>query len=406
MANNTVILTDPEDQSTTYFPVTVREAVLDLGPFSGSTSTNSGSSGLVPSPGISDRFGLLCGSGSWMTPQEPGYLYFEPTNGWTTTSSTGGGGITQEFTLNGTTYSGSSLSGTGGIYAPTSSGVSDAILIGGYSNTPAWYVPGNLGGFLKFRGENLGWTVDTSSYMPTGSFSFYWKNQHGAGSSSHNWATLTPGGSLTLVGSDGVTLDASVGDPSTLYISTTVGIRSLYMGVGLTSSVGSLISGSATISLEPATTSSIGGLAVGRIESSVTPVILNGGTTLALERGVQDVGFVRVPITPSTPASIGHPGLLTVAADVDSANGYINDTAVVAVPIFYGSIEDLKQFGGRQEGGTVEYDDYVSGESFTGHYINVRDIFNGIIRDEEMMRTLWQILQEWTEEFHWPWWKE
>ena len=80
----------------------------------------------------------------------------------------------------------------------------------------------------------------------------------------------------------------------------------------------------------------------------------------------------------------GVPGLLKVDKDADANVGYENTENVIAIPIFYGTIDKLKVFS-KEDG---DRDAYTEGDEYTGHYVNVRDVVNGIIKDQRCIQLL------------------
>lgn len=518
-----------------WYPYTKKAGVLDLVTFPGATSTTTGSEGLVPSAAIGDRNKYLRGDGKWADP---------PTGS--------GGGLQYEFTLNGSTYSGSTLSGDSGIYAPTASGVSKAILMGGAGNVPAWYNPGTIAGLLKFNGTS--WQIDSASYSTTtgtvtsivagkglnttgstttsdggaitGAGTFYltkcttqtgtkgpiqnatasysstfkvpyvqvdnWGRVTGSGeveirmptasqftlngattgsgldlsnggiyaptTGGSQWALLTggtgnipswwtPNGSnpalLKYNPTNGWLLDSSsyVVEQSNFFMyqngtsGNPGGFGNLKNGEDIVFRAGNniAITGSSsgthhiitfnaagggstpsiapgtglsltnsTMSLKAANSTTIGGVGViGSYNVSAGTNYSTTGIRFPLALSAESTkGFVGIPLAATSNSSYG---LLKVAADANPGTGYQNTDYLTAVPVFYGTITNLKPFKERLPIGDTAYDGYVDGKEFTGHYINVRDVFNGIIQDEEMMHTFWWILHNLWDGWRWPW---
>ena len=527
-----------------WYPYTKRAGIIDLITFSGATGTATGSEGLVPSASTGDTNKYLRGDGQWADP---------PTGS--------GGGLQYQFTLNGTTNSGSSLNGANGIYAPTASGASKNILMGGAGNVPAWYNPGTTAGLLKFNGTS--WQIDSASYstttgtvksvtagfglnttgstttsdggtitengtiyltkcttqtgtkgptsnatasynstfkvpyvqvdnwgrvtgsgevlicMPTASKFTLNNNTIGSGLDLSNGGIYAPTSSghagTVLLGSDGNsgipywfdptsiitggtglfkyvagtgwTLDTStyvssghfkfkaqnLGGSIAEWGSVTTGSSDDYVlfkaGPGVTFGIGngylaisasgggagSIAAGTglsltnSTMSLNSADSNNIGGIRINGVENTFVGDNSSGGVRAPLLKstaaGSVNRAYVKLPIammSDRVETTYGA-GLLKVAADADPQTGYQNTDYLTAVPVFYGTIGNLKTFKERLPIDDTYYDAYDDGDTFPGHYVNVRDVFNGIIQDEEMMHTLWWILQQWKDGFKWPW---
>lgn len=96
-------------------------------------------------------------------------------------------------------------------------------------------------------------------------------------------------------------------------------------------------------------------------------------------------------------------------------NEYLNTDNIVAVPVLYGRVSQnqlWKASGTTQVSGSTETaDKFVNPataplEHGANHFVNVRDVFNGIIRNEEMMKTLVAIITYLQGQGTWPWWRD
>jgi len=88
-------------------------------------------------------------------------------------------------------------------------------------------------------------------------------------------------------------------------------------------------------------------------------------------------------------ATIGgdNPGLLQIVANADGEVGYENIKNINAIPIFYGTIDNMKIY--NEDEGT-----YEEGESTRCHYVNLYDVVHGIIRNETLLRILTNAIKE------------
>lgn len=269
--------------------------------------------------------------------------------GWGTPS---GGGTSYKFKLNGSwtnhsdTTNGTNLSATGtsdiyeGIFAPISGGTSanQLLLSQSTNNAPVW---------TGFTFPSLGTTK-----------------------------------TLKYVGGTGWTL----ADPSIYEISQLSNISS--------SSTGCLyLNGSGVWSIHDMTYRGIevnGTTILGDVQSQYLNLVAGTGITLTPETSggaVQYTGKVTISSSGGTSYSLaveGVNGLLKVDKDASASVGYENTEDVIAIPIFYGTISKLRVFTKEER----DRDTYTEGSEYTGHYVNVRDVVNGIIKDQRCLQIL------------------
>ena len=161
-----------------------------------------------------------------------------------------------------------------------------------------------------------------------------------------------------------------------------------------------------------ATTSNLGGIkTVGGIVNSGSYDVASSGTYYPVQTDNSGIAMVKVPsgggtattvnvvsgsgLTKSTSgntvtlglnvSSENGQGALLTTADVIPENVYINKDDVVAIPIFYSDGSDTSNIYEADEG---TYPSEPKKEEFTGHYVNLHDIINGLIREPVLLRIL------------------
>ena len=82
-------------------------------------------------------------------------------------------------------------------------------------------------------------------------------------------------------------------------------------------------------------------------------------------------------------ATIGgdNPGLLKIVANANPNVGYENTENIEAIPIFYGTVENMKVYDKERK-------TYVDGSKTQCHYVNLYDVVHGIIRNETLLTLL------------------
>lgn len=100
---------------------------------------------------------------------------------------------------------------------------------------------------------------------------------------------------------------------------------------------------------------------------------------------------------PGVASTIGdNPGLLQVTANGTPRNVFINNIYVDAIPVFYGESDDTTIWTYTDDGEVYTKDSYVDkpNSTFSGHYVNIADIVNGLIKNSKLLSLLKQALGE------------
>ena len=341
-----------------------------------------------------------------------------------------GGGATYQTTLNGTLYGDSGGTPLGSWYAPTTAGSQYALLTSSGSGAPSWTLPtlasGQTTGLLKYT-SGSGWLLHN---FPT----FYATNSVGTSS----WATdlqditFTSGtginlgiatGNLTINvvgaprntnGIGGINVGTEV-NPSTITEATSGAYYAVQtnssnkafvrvpssgsfpnigQGLYLNTSTNTLQLNLPVYPLGYAT-SDLGGIrTVGGIVSSGGYDVASSGTYYPVQTDNSGVAMVKVPsgggsyTAASTASGANNPGLLKVVTDQNCTYGFLNETYIDAIPIFYGTISHLKTYSAGDESEPYSKGDYENSGNFTGHYVNVHDVVNGLIKNQALMQFL------------------
>lgn len=176
-----------------------------------------------------------------------------------------------------------------------------------------------------------------------------------------------------------------------------------------------------------ATLSNLGGIITKGGIVNEDPVVATSGTYYAVQTDSAGVAMVRIPsgTGSGTVTSIGvntsdglttdgaNPitttgtiglrtatatsgkGSLIVAADKSSDDTYINTKYSIAVPVFYGKTTGTTYYyQAAEETDPYSKGSYVSGTKFTGHYVNIHDIINGLIRNSALLSILRNALNQ------------
>lgn len=354
---------------------------------------------------------------------------------WATLSS----GTAYSTTLNGASLPTSGSTSLGSWYAPTTAGEHYQLLMSNGSGAPSWFnlsvTDGTLHtGYLKFT-ANTGWSLVADDILADT------KNTVG------NYTGSSTSQRYSLVGvisnSNQSSSYAQSYCPNTLANVDYYGnIYSRYgssnrkvvtkNGTGLTYDSGTTTSG-ASLELNTASSDGIGGIKVSATTAGTISSVASSGNYYPVQIDDNQQACVRVPagsgsgtvtsigvnttvpsanandyrglvtgngttnnITTSgtiglrTATATNGQGGLVVAADVASSVGYMNtdSSTTVAIPIFYGNIKNLKVFGTQESGSVFNKDVYVDGSSFTGHYVNIRDVVNGLVKDLTSLQIL------------------
>lgn len=175
------------------------------------------------------------------------------------------------------------------------------------------------------------------------------------------------------------------------------------------------------------TLSDLGGIKTKGGVVNEDPVVATSGTYYAVQTDSTGVAMVRIPsgtgygtvtsigvdtsdglitnganpITTTgtiglrTATATSGKGSLIVAADKNSDDTYINTEYSIAVPVFYGKTTGTTyyyQVDGEEES-PYSKGSYVPGTKFTGHYVNIHDIVNGLIRNSALLSILRNALE-------------
>ena len=280
-----------------------------------------------------------------------------------------GGGATYQTSLNGTSYGDTGGTSLGSWYAPTSVGTSGDVLISNGSGAPSWRTPTSV--WMNFTTE----TSSSINYLRISPF---------VKASTTNINTAS-----TFTVTDESSWSSSVYDSNlTFYRNYGLKFQKVTVGNGGTYQDG------LAIALKTASSGEIGGIKVSSTSAGTISSVASSGNYYPVQLNSSNQACVRVPNGSGTVPGVAsvnndNPGLLKVAEDQDSTNGYINTAYVTAVPIFYGTLENTYYYDKGDDGETpYSKGAYEKGETFTGHYVNIHDIVNGLIRNQDLLRVL------------------
>ena len=161
------------------------------------------------------------------------------------------------------------------------------------------------------------------------------------------------------------------------------------------------------ISLKTASNNEIGGIKVSSTSAGTISSVASSGNYYPVQINSNAQACVRVPsgaspyTLPTAEESVL--GGLIVSSNTDADTGYRNLDSAVAVPVFYGNVSRMYTKGEGKD----DYDMENPEEDVITHYVNVRDVVNGIIHDQEIAKQLkpflaWLLQHDPEEE--WPWW--
>lgn len=343
-------------------------------------------------------------SKTWYAPESAGtatnlFLKWDTTNSkpiWTTLSNIlgstsgnlllgDGSTLTKAITttkINGTSYTalsdtGSAQTQTDSIYAPTDAGSQYNLLVSNGSGAPSWFAQGSNTGLLKFT-NGSGWSIDTNSYIPspTNDNGFLYNNGLGVWSiHSMTYRGISVGGTTILADSVSTYLNLVAGSNITL----------------TPEQSGNQYTGKITIAaaLNAATVNTLGGVKLGMANvASGTFAYPSGNTGCYMPLQIDSNGRGRVwePLVASVNGDKS--GLLQVTADANPDKVYINTEYATAIPVFYsdGSKKNVEIYiYDKGHDGKFPYslsECYVKSKEkvFTGHYVNLEDVINGLIR--------------------------